>query len=28
MHLILEVTDDGTPMLTRYQRVVMTVSGK
>ena len=26
IHLILEVTDDGTPPLTRYQRVVVSVS--
>jgi hypothetical protein len=25
IHLILEVTDDGAPSLTRYQRVVVTV---
>jgi Cellulose-binding Sde182, nucleoside hydrolase-like domain/Cellulose-binding protein Sde0182, C-terminal domain len=25
IHLILEVTDDGTPNLTRYQRIVVTV---
>ena len=25
IHLILEATDDGTPALTRYQRVVVTV---
>ncbi len=25
IHLILEATDDGTPSLTRYQRVVVTV---
>lgn len=27
IHLIGEVTDDGTPRLTRYQRVVVTVAG-
>lgn len=27
IHLILEVTDDGTPSLTSYQRVVITVTG-
>jgi hypothetical protein len=25
IHLILEATDDGTPSLTRYQRVIVTV---
>ena len=25
IHIICEVTDDGTPPLTRYQRVVMTI---
>jgi hypothetical protein len=25
MHIILEVTDQGTPPLTRYQRVIITV---
>jgi hypothetical protein len=25
IHLILEVTDKGTPALTRYQRVIATV---
>jgi len=25
IHLILEATDDGTPTLTRYQRVIVTV---
>lgn len=25
MHLILEVTDSGSPRLTRYQRVIVTV---
>jgi len=24
IHLILQVTDDGTPPLTRYQRVIIT----
>jgi hypothetical protein len=28
IHLILEATDHGSPALTRYQRVVLTVSGK
>jgi hypothetical protein len=28
IHMILEVTDDGTPALTRYQRVVVTVSAR
>ena len=28
IHLILEVTDDGTPALTRYQRVIVTVSAR
>jgi hypothetical protein len=27
IHLILEVTDDGTPPLTRYRRIVFTVAG-
>ena len=27
IHVILEATDDGTPTLTRYQRVVLTVQG-
>jgi hypothetical protein len=27
IHLILEVQDSGTPPLTRYQRVIVTVSG-
>ncbi|RYF58233.1 MAG: hypothetical protein EOO39_34505, partial [Cytophagaceae bacterium] len=26
IHLILEVTDQGTPALTRYQRVIATVA--
>lgn len=26
IHLILEATDDGTPALTRYQRVIVTVA--
>jgi hypothetical protein len=25
IHLILEATDDGTPTLTRYQRIIVTV---
>jgi hypothetical protein len=25
IHVILEATDDGTPPLTRYQRVIITV---
>jgi hypothetical protein len=25
IHLILEATDSGTPALTRYQRVVLTI---
>ena len=28
IHLILEATDNGTPALTRYQRLVVTVQGK
>jgi hypothetical protein len=28
LHFILEATDDGTPALTRYQRVVVTVRGE
>lgn len=28
MHFILEVTDDGSPALTRYQRVIVQVSPK
>lgn len=28
IHLILEATDNGTPALTRYQRVIVTVQGK
>jgi hypothetical protein len=28
IHLILEATDHGTPALTRYQRVIVTVQGK
>ncbi len=28
IHLILEATDDGTPTLTRYQRVIVTVQQK
>ncbi|MDA0180092.1 DUF1593 domain-containing protein [Solirubrobacter phytolaccae] len=28
IHLILEVTDDGTPAMTSYQRVVVTVSAR
>ena len=28
IHMILEVTDDGTPALTRYQRVIVTVSAR
>ncbi len=28
IHLILEATDNGTPALTRYQRVIVTVRGK
>lgn len=28
IHVILEATDDGTPSLTRYQRVVITIAGK
>ena len=28
IHLILEVTDDGTPALTSYQRVIVTVSAR
>jgi hypothetical protein len=27
-HVILEATDDGSPSLTRYQRVIMTVKGR
>jgi hypothetical protein len=26
IHLILEVSDDGTPELTRYRRVIITVN--
>jgi len=26
IHLILEVTDNGTPALTRYQRIVVTIT--
>jgi hypothetical protein len=26
IHLILEVTDNGTPALTRYQRVIVSVT--
>jgi hypothetical protein len=26
MHIILAVTDQGTPRLTRYRRVIVTVS--
>lgn len=26
IHLILEATDDGTPALTRYQRIIVTVT--
>ena len=26
MHIILAVTDDGTPALTRYRRVIVTVA--
>jgi hypothetical protein len=25
IHIICEVTDDGTPQLTRYQRIIITV---
>ena len=28
IHVVLEATDDGTPALTRYQRVIITVRGK
>lgn len=28
IHLILEATDDGTPAITRYQRVIITIRGK
>ncbi len=28
IHLILEATDDGTPSLTRYQRIIITVKNK
>ena len=28
IHLLLEATDDGTPSLTRYQRVIITVASK
>jgi len=27
LHIILEVTDDGSPPLTRYQRIVFTIAG-
>jgi len=27
IHVILEVTDDGTPPLTRYRRIIVTVAG-
>jgi len=27
IHIILEVTDDGAPPLTRYQRIVFTIAG-
>jgi hypothetical protein len=28
IHVILEATDNGSPQLTRYQRVIVTVGGK
>jgi hypothetical protein len=28
VHIILEATDNGSPALTRYQRVIMTVKGR
>ena len=28
IHLILEATDNGTPSLTRYQRMIITIKGK
>jgi hypothetical protein len=28
IHIVIEATDDGTPALTKYQRVIIEVRGK